>query len=101
MRLIDLAGEAEDGMAAVSLAEAVEVTGLTADSRKVAPGFLFAALPGGQTDGRDFIDEAVDKGAVAVLAPAGAELNDSSRPIALGEEAKPRPAAAPLVAGVF
>ncbi len=101
MRLIDLAGEAEDGMAAVSLAEAVEVTGLTADSRKVAPGFLFAALPGGQTDGRDFIDEAVDKGAVAVLAPAGTELKDYGRPIALVEDANPRRRLAVLAARFF
>jgi UDP-N-acetylmuramoyl-L-alanyl-D-glutamate--2,6-diaminopimelate ligase len=47
--------------------------GLTADSRRVAPGDLFAALPGGQMDGRRFIEEAVARGAAAVLAPAGTE----------------------------
>lgn len=50
---------------------AFEVTGLTADSRRVRPGDLFAALPGTRTDGRAFIAEAVAKGAVAVLAPEG------------------------------
>eukprot|EP01036_Dinobryon_divergens_P007128 gene7128-9497_t len=45
-----------------------EITGVTADSRKVKPGFLFAALPGSQTDGAAFAAKAVEAGAVAVLA---------------------------------
>ncbi len=47
---------------------AIEISGLTADSRRVAPGFLFAALPGSQVDGARFIPDAVRAGAVAVLA---------------------------------
>ncbi len=47
--------------------------GLTADSRAVAPGFLFAALPGALADGRGFIGQAVARGAIAVLAPEGTE----------------------------
>ena len=50
-----------------------EITGLAADSRKVEPGFLFAALPGARADGRDFVGEAIRRGAAAVLAPATAE----------------------------
>ncbi|MDP2260687.1 MAG: UDP-N-acetylmuramoyl-L-alanyl-D-glutamate--2,6-diaminopimelate ligase [Caulobacter sp.] len=46
-----------------------EITGVTADSRKVRPGFLFAALPGSTVDGRKFIPAAIDAGAAAVLAP--------------------------------
>ena len=49
----------------------VDVRGLTADSREVRPGYLFAALPGSRADGADFIADAVDHGAVAVLAPEG------------------------------
>lgn len=45
----------------------VEITGITADSREVAPGFLFAGLPGVQIDGASFIDQALLQGAVAVL----------------------------------
>ena len=45
--------------------------GLTADSRAVRPGFLFAALPGAKADGRAFIADAVARGATAVLAPEG------------------------------
>jgi UDP-N-acetylmuramoyl-L-alanyl-D-glutamate--2,6-diaminopimelate ligase len=44
-----------------------EVTGLTADSRAVRPGYVFAALPGAKADGRDFIPQAVAAGAAAVL----------------------------------
>ena len=45
-----------------------EITGVTADSRQVRPGFLFAALPGAKVDGRDFGPAAVASGAAAVLA---------------------------------
>lgn len=43
------------------------ITGLTADSRTVEPGFLFAAIPGGVVDGARFIADAVARGAAAVL----------------------------------
>jgi UDP-N-acetylmuramoyl-L-alanyl-D-glutamate--2,6-diaminopimelate ligase len=52
-------------------AATLELSGATADSRRVAPGSLFAALPGARTDGRAFIGEAVGRGAAAVLAPDG------------------------------
>jgi UDP-N-acetylmuramoyl-L-alanyl-D-glutamate--2,6-diaminopimelate ligase len=45
----------------------LEVTGLTADSRKVRPGVVFAALKGVATDGRRFVGQAVEAGAVAIL----------------------------------
>jgi len=44
-----------------------DILGLTADSRTVRAGFLFAALSGARTDGRQFIAEALAKGAVAIL----------------------------------
>ena len=46
-----------------------QITGITADSRAVRPGVLFAALPGTRTDGRAFIPAALAAGAAAVLAP--------------------------------
>jgi len=45
------------------------ITGVTADSRRVGEGTLFAALPGTKADGRAFIEQALAKGAAAVLAP--------------------------------
>jgi len=50
----------------------VEIRGLTADSRDVQPGYLFAALAGSQTDGARFIEDAVARGAVAVLTGSAA-----------------------------
>lgn len=44
------------------------ISGVTADSRKVRPGYLFAALPGSKVDGRAFIPTAVQAGASAILA---------------------------------
>ena len=58
------------------------VTGVTADSRKVGEGTLFCALPGlvpgSGNDGRDYIPQALAKGAAAVLAPDGTTLSDPS-----------------------
>jgi UDP-N-acetylmuramoyl-L-alanyl-D-glutamate--2,6-diaminopimelate ligase len=45
----------------------VEVTGLSHDSRMVRYGNLFAALPGGRSDGHDYVAEAIERGAVAIL----------------------------------
>jgi len=45
----------------------IDITGITADSRKVKPGYLFAALQGVASDGRSYIDAAIKSGAVAVL----------------------------------
>jgi len=50
------------------------ITGLASDSRKVKPGYLFAALAGTKTDGARFVKDAVARGAVAVMgAPAMAD----------------------------
>ncbi len=52
-----------------------EVTGISHDSRRVMPGWMFAALPGRRTHGLTFAEQALAKGAVAVLTdrarPAG------------------------------
>jgi UDP-N-acetylmuramoyl-L-alanyl-D-glutamate--2,6-diaminopimelate ligase len=44
-----------------------EVTGITYDSRRVTPGMLFVAVPGQHVDGHDYVLNAVDRGAVAVI----------------------------------
>ncbi len=74
------------------------ITGLTADSRQVEPGFLFAALPGGRADGRRFIAEAVARGAAAVLAPCGTEWPQGVPQRPLIQDAEPRRALARLAA---
>ena len=50
-------------------AQATHVTGTVEfDSRAVAPGGLFLALPGARSDGHDFVRAAIDAGAAAVIA---------------------------------
>ena len=63
MRLDALIAEAADSPHA-----ALEIAGLAADSRKVARGTLFFAVPGTQADGLDFAPDAISRGAVAVVA---------------------------------
>lgn len=48
-------------------ARTISVRGITADSRAVEPGFLFAAMPGVKADGMSFAKAAVEKGAIAVV----------------------------------
>lgn len=53
----------------------IRVTGCCADSRHCRPGDLFVALRGSSADGHDYIDEAISRGAVAIVA---------GRPVAQG-----------------
>jgi UDP-N-acetylmuramoyl-L-alanyl-D-glutamate--2,6-diaminopimelate ligase len=64
------------------------VTGLTCDSRAVEPGYLFAAFAGSRADGADFIDDAIARGAVAVL--VAPDMN-RREPIAAAVIADPNP----------
>src|SRR5258707_3426753 len=44
-----------------------DIARLTADSRRVRPGYLFAALPGAKLDGRRFRGDGGPRGAAAIL----------------------------------
>jgi UDP-N-acetylmuramoyl-L-alanyl-D-glutamate--2,6-diaminopimelate ligase len=48
-----------------------EVKAICYDSRRAAEGSLFVALPGEKADGSQFVDAAIDKGAVAVVSERG------------------------------
>ena len=65
MLLRELAGVASDST----------VTGFALDHRKVARGNVFGAFRGSRFNGEDFIAEAVRRGAVAVIARPGAEVD--------------------------
>jgi UDP-N-acetylmuramoyl-L-alanyl-D-glutamate--2,6-diaminopimelate ligase len=71
-----------------------EIVGLTADSRQVKPGFLFAALRGVERDGRAFAGDAVARGAVAILTddPAALALDPdiSCRVVVIADANPPR-----------
>ncbi len=90
-RLSDLmASRTEIAVSALALERDPPIAALTADSRAVGPGSLFAALPGTTRDGRDFIPDAVKAGAVAILAPKGTVLPAGAEHVALIEDANPR-----------
>ena len=52
-------------------AAAAEVQGIVYDSRQVKPGSLFVALPGQHRDGVTFIDDALRRGAIAIVSESG------------------------------
>ena len=55
---ITVLGDLVDGLTADQ--SAVPVTGIALDSRRVRPGDVFIAVSGHASDGRDFIDAAVN-----------------------------------------
>lgn len=64
MKLADLA---PDILTADPAVRRLIITGVTADSRQVTPGTLFAALPGTRMQGTAFIGQAIEKGASIIL----------------------------------
>ncbi|WP_421925872.1 UDP-N-acetylmuramoyl-L-alanyl-D-glutamate--2,6-diaminopimelate ligase [Neoaquamicrobium sediminum] len=76
----------------------VEVTGISSDSRRIEPGFLFAALQGTRADGVSFVADAVKRGAAAVIAARDALITDPGVPVLTVED--PRRALA-LAAAAF
>ncbi|TPW33595.1 UDP-N-acetylmuramoyl-L-alanyl-D-glutamate--2,6-diaminopimelate ligase [Martelella alba] len=69
MKFHDLAEAAIPGLchSLPEAAGAVEISGLSADSRKITPGMLFVAIPGVKADGAGFVADAVSRGAAAVV----------------------------------
>ncbi|WP_134496471.1 UDP-N-acetylmuramoyl-L-alanyl-D-glutamate--2,6-diaminopimelate ligase [Microvirga pakistanensis] len=65
IHLIDLLPEAE-GLPEAS----VPVTGIASDSRKVAQGSVFFAVPGTKVDGMSFVPQAAAAGAAAIVGEA-------------------------------
>ncbi len=76
-----------------------EIVGLTSDSREVRTGYLFAAFPGTKSDGREYIDAAISKGAAAILAPAGTKINAAN--VVVIESEKPRRSFAKMAGAFF
>jgi UDP-N-acetylmuramoyl-L-alanyl-D-glutamate--2,6-diaminopimelate ligase len=76
------------------------VTSLTADSRAVTAGVIFAALPGTATAGRRFIPDAIAKGAAAILVLKGTEVTAPAH-VAVLHAAEPRLALAKIAARLY
>jgi UDP-N-acetylmuramoyl-L-alanyl-D-glutamate--2,6-diaminopimelate ligase len=77
-----------------------QIQGLTADSRIVKPGYLFAALPGAQVCGSLFIQEAINNGATYILAAPDTQLPDPSPAILITDQ-DPRRRFSILAAGFY
>jgi UDP-N-acetylmuramoyl-L-alanyl-D-glutamate--2,6-diaminopimelate ligase len=74
MALISLSELFHDMMPAGD-AGSIAVTGLSADSRDIKPGFVFFAVPGTKADGLQYAQQAISSGAIAIVctkAPPGA-----------------------------
>lgn len=78
-----------------------EITGITCDSRRVEPGFVFAAIPGTQLDGRHFIPDALARGAIAVLGPPGTDAGDGHPDVSVFTDDDPRRLYALMAARFF
>ncbi|MCZ6767575.1 MAG: UDP-N-acetylmuramoyl-L-alanyl-D-glutamate--2,6-diaminopimelate ligase [bacterium] len=65
----------------------VQIVGVTSDSRVVEPGFIFVAIRGVTTDGHQFIESALGKGAAAIVSqkPGG---DDKALHIVVQDSAK-------------
>ena len=87
MRLSDLAPIGDDS----------QVTGFAIDHRKVARGSVFGAFRGAVFNGEDFIGDAVERGAVAVVARPDAKVDG----VPLLADAEPRRLFATLAARFF
>jgi UDP-N-acetylmuramoyl-L-alanyl-D-glutamate--2,6-diaminopimelate ligase len=95
-------GAADTGTAAQTPAPRdVEIAGLTADSRRVQPGYLFAALPGTQVDGRTFIPQAIEHGAAAILGAPDAAPAVTDPGVAFVADPNPRRRLALMAARFF
>ncbi len=55
-----------------------QIGGLSIDSRSIQPGWLYAALPGTRVDGHDFIAQALQNGATAILCSKAPEVETNA-----------------------
>ena len=98
MRLGDLAGIHRDSARQdLGRAAGAEVTGFAIDHRQVAPGTVFGAFRGARFNGEDFIPQALERGAIAVVASSDAKVQGAPHLVA----AEPRRLFAELAAHFF
>ena len=65
-----------DSMGTYNLCD-VEITGITNDSRKVRPGYLYVAIKGYKADGHNFIKKSLECGAQAIVSEEKLSLDTS------------------------
>ena len=52
----------------------LEITGLDSNSKQIKPGYLFVAIKGFSADGHQFVENAIENGAIAVMVEEGCDL---------------------------
>jgi UDP-N-acetylmuramoyl-L-alanyl-D-glutamate--2,6-diaminopimelate ligase len=62
-----------------------EVSGIAYDSRRVTPGMVFVAIPGQKTDGHEFIQTAIERGATAIICERNGILPQKATKIKVGD----------------
>ena len=86
------------------MGEDVAIRGVEYDSRRVQPGSLFVAMQGETTDGNRYIEQAVARGAVAVVTDSAAAYEATANgplEVVLAEVPHGRRALATIAANVF
>ena len=78
-----------------------DVVGIASNSREVKPGYIFAALPGNEVDGVNFVGDAVSRGAVAIITQNSSRCRDITPATPLIETCNPRLELAKLAACFF
>lgn len=71
-------------------ASEVNITQITLDSRECKPNSLFAALHGDKTDGRDYIENAIQQGAAAILLSDDTNIKESWKKLCIIPSPHPR-----------
>ena len=66
----------------------IEVAGITSDSRHVQQGFAFVALKGNKTDGAQYAQDAIKRGAKVIISDQQFVLTQNNVPIIHVENAR-------------
>jgi len=78
-----------------------EFAGLASDSREIKPGYLFAALPGSKANGAEFVNDAVSRGAIAVLGRPDVAASAAAAGVRFIADENPRKALARYAAAFY
>lgn len=54
----------------------IEISGISSDSRRVSDGYLYVCIKGASFDGHDFINSAIERGAVALVCDCGYDASE-------------------------
>jgi len=98
MLLKDLLKGIDCSIQAGSYKPDMNITALSDDSRTVVPGSIFIALTGHAKDGRDFVNEAVSKGAAVIVSDPGLRVPEGVLKVSISDV---RAALAPIVKNFY